>query len=89
MTEANDSDTQVLQGPPDAATDAEPAPRRRGRPKGSGRKKETEQGADAPTAAPSDAPADPPKRRGRRPNRPPEDGLFSGGDRDDEPSTLR
>lgn len=86
MTEANDSDTQVLQGLPDTATDAEPAPRRRGRPKGSGRKKDpvqtdSVQADDTQTGdeGQADASAEPAKRRGRRPNRPPQDGLnFEG-----------
>ena len=89
MTEANDSDTQVLQGPSDAVTDAEPAPRRRGRPKGSGRKKDPAQadgvqsdGAQADGEGQADAAAEPAKRRGRRPNRPPQDGLDFDGSSD-------
>ena len=94
MTEANDSDTQALQGPSDAVTDAEPAPRRRGRPKGSGRKKDPAQadnvqidgiqagGAQTGGEGQTDAAAEPAKRRGRRPNRPPQDGLGFDGSSD-------
>ena len=67
MTEANESDTQVL----DQVAD-EPAqqPRRRGRPKGSGRKpKEAEIQAAAETLQPEAPAPEPVKRRGRRPNR--------------------
>ncbi len=88
MTEANDSDTQALQGPSDAVTDAEPAPRRRGRPKGSGRKKDLAQADGAQvnnevqTHGEGQAATEPTKRRGRRPNRPPQDGLDFDGSSD-------
>ena len=75
MSEAND-DTQTLAAPDEVA----PQPRRRGRPKGSGRKKDPETqvepavdstpAAANPVAASESEAAEPPKRRGRRPNRP-------------------
>ncbi len=79
MSEANESDTQTLEPGTDEVA---PQPRRRGRPKGSGRKKTPETTAEpaaeepAAEAARTDAAADstetaePVKRRGRRPNRP-------------------
>lgn len=75
MSEANESDTQTLEP---ATDEVAPQPRRRGRPKGSGRKKDPEAGAESTAEATqtdtsSDGTAEapePPKRRGRRPNRP-------------------
>ena len=74
MSEAND-DIQTLAAPDEVA----PQPRRRGRPKGSGRKKDPETQtepdiastpASAEPAAAAEEVAETPKRRGRRPNRP-------------------
>ena len=75
MSEANESDTQTLEP---ATDEVAPQPRRRGRPKGSGRKKDPEAGTESTAeASQTDTSSDgtgeapePPKRRGRRPNRP-------------------
>ena len=75
MSEANESDTQTLEP---ATDEVAPQPRRRGRPKGSGRKKDPGAGTESTAeASQTDTSSDgtgeapePPKRRGRRPNRP-------------------
>ncbi len=82
MSEANESDTQTLEPGTDEVA---PQPRRRGRPKGSGRKKTLEattepaaeptieptvEATQTDTAADGNDAAEPVKRRGRGPNRP-------------------
>jgi transcription termination factor Rho len=98
MTEANE-DIQVLDPVTDEVAEK---PRRRGRPKGSGRKPKAEAAAaaDTPTdadgtvpadAAPaeSDGSAEPVKRRGRRPNRAQAEAQSSEADVVAEPTEVR
>jgi transcription termination factor Rho len=98
MTEANE-DIQVLDPVTDEVAEK---PRRRGRPKGSGRKPKAEaaEAADTPTdadgivpadAAPaeSDGSAEPVKRRGRRPNRAQAEAQSSEADVVAEPTEVR
>ena len=90
MSEANESDTQTLEPLTDEVA---PQPRRRGRPKGSGRKKDPEVN---PEPAPADTSsegtgeaAEPVKRRGRRPNRPRADDETETQTRDERDTEAR
>jgi transcription termination factor Rho len=87
MTEANE-DIQVLDPVTDEVAEK---PRRRGRPKGSGRKPKDADGTVPADAAPaeSDGSAEPVKRRGRRPNRAQAEAQSSEADVVAEPTEVR
>ena len=83
MSETNESDTQTLEPVTDEVA---PQPRRRGRPKGSGRKKDAEADTAATETTQADGvgeAAEPVKRRGRRPSRPRADDEAETETRDD------